>query len=759
MTTQRCLAWTALVFVLGARLWADVGVIIPSNKPQPDPKILSLAEMDLDVLIDNQVARVRIKQIFQSHFGSPLEGQYSFALPSRSIVSDFAVWDDVVRIPGVILERRRAEEIYQDIKLQALDPGLLQMGERDADEARRTAVFSARIVPIPAFGTKRVEMEYHETIPVEELQSFFAIPLRPDVYQLQTAGRLGVRFEIRSKHPIKDFAAVGAAYALKIDERTANRVRASFEGAAVNLSEDFAVKWTLDSSRERLELLTARESANEPGFFQASLLTQPVPVTVNPRTVVVLFDASLSMQWEKLERSFQALETVLRSLTPKDRFSLIIYNEQVDEVQKPPVAATPEAVDQALAAVRATRLRGGTNLQAALGAALKQAQGENAYLVALGDGGSTRGLVHSGKLASWYAAEWSKINAPARPHTYIFGVGDDANLPLLRMLARQNGVLEWVRSTEPVEFKLKAFVSKIGRRPFEGLALHAEPAANFDMIYPLEEAVFPGSIGAWIGRYQKPGAATFRVRSQTVNANLPAANTEHAQLPRTWAKARVDALIEKIERDGEDAASIDEIIRLSRKYKFVTPYTSFLAAPRSLLRPRLIRPGDPVLRIRTDPSIVSVTALFPFGLVKKLRYLESEDVWQTRFLAPVDMNDGTHHVRVILRDRQGRVFRESKSFVIASKAPVVRVKLDKPQYRRGEAVQLRVAASATTRTVVARMTGATPAYLRWTEQMKSNTGTLVVPAHLPAGQYKVTVTAEDFAHNIGSQEVHLEVLP
>ena len=37
---------------------------------------------------------------------------------------------------------------------------------------------------------------------------------------------------------------------------------------------------------------------------------------------------------------------------------------------------------------------------------------------------------------------------------------------------------------------------------------------------------------------------------------------------------------------------------LSRKYKFVTPYTSFLAAPRSLLRPRLIRPGDPVLRVR-----------------------------------------------------------------------------------------------------------------------------------------------------------------
>ena len=214
-----------------------------------------------------------------------------------------------------------------------------------------------------------------------------------------------------------------------------------------------------------------------------------------------------------------------------------------------------------------------------------------------------------------------------------------------------------------------------------------------------------------------------------------------------------------MEREGEDRATIDEIIELSRKYKFVTPYTSFLAAPRALLRPRLIRPGDPVLRVRTDESIVSVVAMFPFGLVKQLKYLTDEDTWQTRFLAPADMADGTHNVRLILRDKQGRVYRESKSFVIASKPPVVRVNLDKPQYRRGEQVQMRVNASATTRTIVARMHGASPVHLRWNSEMKSNSGVMIVPAHLPAGRYKLTVTAEDFAHNIGSQEVSLEVLP
>jgi hypothetical protein len=30
---------------------------------------------------------------------------------------------------------------------------------------------------------------------------------------------------------------------------------------------------------------------------------------------------------------------------------------------------------------------------------------------------------------------------------------------------------------------------------------------------------------------------------------------------------------------------------------------------------------------------------------------------------------------------------------------------------------------------------------------------------MAAGRYKVTVTAEDFAHNIGTGEVEIEVLP
>ena len=41
----------------------------------------------------------------------------------------------------------------------------------------------------------------------------------------------------------------------------------------------------------------------------------------------------------------------------------------------------------------------------------------------------------------------------------------------------------------------------------------------------------------------------------------------------------------------------------------------------------------------------------------------------------------------------------------------------------------------------------------------ANTGELVIPAALPAGKYRLNVTAEDIAHNIGTGEVSLEILP
>jgi Ca-activated chloride channel homolog len=778
-------------------LFADGGVLIPRDKAQPDPAILSLEEMEITVQIDNGDARVFVRQVFASHTKSIEEGNYVFALPTRATVSDFAVWDGPTRIPAVILERKRAEEIYNQLKQQSIDPGLLQMGERGAEEAKRSAIFSARIVPIPAYGTKRLEFEYHEYIPVENLKSYFAIPLRPDAYQAQAARHFRINFELRSAHAVNHFQAAAKAYPLNLDEETHHLIKGHFEGQNVNLAEDFVATFDLDrAGSDTLQVIAHRNptsaqpsptetapirSNNEPGFFAAETLLgtgqgrsstsgSEAKDPGSAKTLIILLDTSLSMQWEKLERSYQALETLLRTLKPDDRFNLLLFNSQTQSFQPAPIPADSRAIQRALDFVRASRLRGGTDLQRALDEGLRQSSssGGKLYLVLLSDGGATRGPIQNGKLAAWYEAAWKRLPEPSRPKTYLFGVGDDVNLPLLKMLARQDGVLENVLSTEPMDFKLTSFLSKIGRSPIGQLQLSVTPDAAVDSVYTMQDSAFSGSMAMWVGRFQKTQQDTaFTVRGVrdgvplaiSTKVILPRESFDHPQLPRLWARARVDALLEKIQREGEDQASIDEIIRLARQYKFVTPYTSFLAVPRALLRPRVIRPGDPVLRVKTDESIVSVVALFPFGLVQKLKYLSDEDTWQTRFFAPKDMQDGTYSVRLVLRDRAGHAYREAKTFVIASKTPVVQIKLNHKRYRRGEVLDLKVSASQSTRTLVARLEGAAPVGLKWDSKAGVNTGQLFIPEQMIPGTYRLTVTAEDIAHNMGSQGVDIEIVP
>lgn len=784
---------SCFVALIAPLLFADAGVLIPRDKQQPNPAILSLEEMEITIRIDNGDARVFVRQVFANHTAAIEEGNYIFALPSHATISDFATWDGPVRLPAVILERKRAEELYNQLKQQAIDPGLLQQGERGTEEAKRSSVFSAKIVPIAPFGTKRLEIEYHESIPVENLKSYFAIPLRPDAYAAQAAAHLRINFEFYSAHAIRNFQAPAKTFPLQLDQNTTHLVQGHFEGENVNLGEDFVATWDLDpAASDSLQLLTYRNpvsgqppptemspvrSTNEPGFFEAEALlgfgSAGAPSQSGAggpaKTVIVLFDTSLSMQWEKLERSYQALETLLHSLRPADRFSLILFNTETQIV--PLSSAEQSNVQRAIDSVRASRLRGGTDLQLALRTGLEQATApgvSNTYLVILSDGGATRGPILNRKLGAWYASAWKQIPETHRPRTYILAVGDDANLPLFRMLSQQDGVLEQVLSTEPIEFKLNSFLSKIGRSPIGQVDLLVNPPTAVDTVYPLQDSTFSGSMASWVGRYQKPeenvSFAVHGVRDGTAVAlagktNFPRQAFDHPQLPRLWARARVDALLAKIERDGEDQATIDEIIRLARQYKFVTPYTSFLAVPRALLRPRVIRPGDPILRVKTDESIVSVVALFPFGLVRPLRHLSAEDVWQTRFLAPTDMQDGIYTVRLILRDQAGHTYRESKTFMIASKPPVVRVKLDRTSFQRGQNINLRVSATENTRSLIARMDGAIPVALRWNPAVSANTGTLTIPDQEIPGTYKLTVTAEDIAHNIGTQEVQIEVLP
>ena len=761
---------------------AQSGALLPSTSDKPNSATLSLQVMKVDVLIDNQHARVRVLQIFDSHVAQALEGKYLFALPLQSSVSDFAIWEGDMRIPGVMMEKRRANAVYSQIKQQQVDPGLLQQD----DDHEGTSAFSAKVFPIPAYGTKRIEMEYTEVLPVEGLTSHFTFPLKPSFGDPQRVGEFTLHVHVLSDYPISRLAPRTDSYPLKATKSEANEFEGEFQARGLELKDDFAFDYHIDVPESALSWIAYRApeqisaydlrdptlaARNPDGYFEARAIFNQrgdrQRDSQKSRNVILLLDTSLSMYGEKLKRAVEALDYFLHSLTPGDQFDLILFNEEPSVLSVTPLSATAENVEHALDFIRNSTLGGGTDLRKALTKSIEVAKvfpkGEHS-IVLVSDANPTLGTKNLKQIVSALDA-----GGGSAVRVFAFGLGTDANGALLEALAKSgHGYFARARETDDIAIALKIFFEHVGRSSIENLHLTPAQRDNLYQIYPSGDYSFDGSSFSFVGRYKQPSSETTvsvqgQYGTETINlsrgVSLPEFADTHEHLPRLWARARVDALLREMDANGEREDYIAEIIRLSEKYKFVTPYTAFIAAPRALLRPRLIQPGDPVLRVKTDASIASVFAVLPFGETLPLKFLPGEGVWEVRFFAPAWMPDGTYRCRLLLTDKNGNGYQEEKSFVIDSHAPKLTPKIESQAVRAGDDVLLRVDADSDTARLVARMYGAQPVQLLWSGKGQTNVGRLRVPPSLAAGRYTVTISAEDFAHNQSSAEIAIEVLP
>jgi Ca-activated chloride channel family protein len=758
---------------------AQSGVLIPSTSSKPDPGTLSLEVMNVDVLIDNQHARVKVMQIFDSHSAQILEGKYLFALPETASIFDFAVWDSDVRIPGVMMEKRRANRVYSEIKQQQVDPGLLQQD----DEHEGRSAFSAKVFPIPAYGTKRVEMEYTEVLPVDSLASHFTFPLKPSFGDAQRVEEFNLHLHILSDYPISPINEDTHEYPLSITKSEPNEFEADFHANGLELKQDFSFDYRINVPESTLSFTTYRAleqisaydlrdpalaARNPDGYFEArAVFNESAAKRTQPRNVILLLDTSLSMYGEKLKRAVEALDYFLNSLSPEDHFDLILFNEETYAFSPVPLPATPDNVEHALDFIRNSMLGSGSDLRKVLEKAVELApqfpQGER-NIVLVSDANPTLGTRNLKEILKTVQTK----NGENTTRVFTFGLGSDANGSLLEELAKTgHGYSARARETEDITTALKIFFDHVGSTSIEGPRLTSNDTNNLYQVYASDDYGFDGSSLAFVGRYRTPsprttvtvtgqfGTEAIKLSREVV---LPELADIHAHLPRVWARARVDALLREMDLNGEREDYIAEIIRLSEKYRFVTPYTAFIAAPRALLRPRLIQPGDPVLRVKTDESINSVFAVFPFGETLPLKFLQSEGVWEVRFFAPAWLPDGTYRCRLLMTDRNGNGYQETKSFVIDSHAPKLGVKVSDKPIKAGDEVIVKVTADSDTVRLFARIYGAQPVRLSWSQPDQANVGKLRVPANLAAGRYLLTVSAEDAAHNQSTAEVPIEVM-
>jgi Ca-activated chloride channel family protein len=772
---------------------AQAGLLVPTSTGRADPAVISLREMAIDVGIARGYARVNVRQVYENHTGAVQEGSYRFALPPSAAVGDFAVWDGLVRIPGVILEKQRARAIYRELTTQRIDPGLLQQGEEEEEAPGEGppsgrpsggALFSVHVAPIPPWATKRLELQFQQEVPLVRRQGEFRLALKPPDGEPPVAGALTVRVRL------DEGEAIAPAGALPLRREGPDLV---FSGAKVALDADLVVRYAARADAAPLRLSAFRNPQGglpdgialapwerpsdvppeKDGFFLLEALppgeepagglvegaAEPVADPRRPPvTLALLFDTSLSHRWSGLESAYAALVRILRSLRPDDRFALVPFDHRPgDAVLR---AADAQAIEASLSELRARPLGAGTDVPQAVAAA-RRAMGEGGRLVLLTDGQSS---------VTAQALDQARAGLPL--FTMVTGAETaqalrSASAQLLASTATEiETQLFFERVLAPVEAPAPAAPRRAaaGPAPVPFTVTGGQPAIRD--VYPvMVQPPAPGSLSGWVGRY---GAAASALRFEmastlfadgqaALEAGLPETAFEARDLPRRWARARVDHLLALIEAEGERREWVEEIIALSKRYKFVTPYTAFLAAPRSLLRPRRIQPGDPVLRVECDPGIRAAVALFPFGLRLPLVKRPGTRLWEGRFLVPEGLPDGRYGVRILLRDASGARLTEVKHFVLDGRPPSIAPD-PLPAARPGDRVRIAARADEDVIVLSARLQDGAPVPLRWDAAARRSVGELRVP-HGASGRQEVVFEAVDGAKNVSFARATLEVRP
>jgi hypothetical protein len=352
---------------------------------------LSIGEMKITVDVRDQIARTVVEQTFINHeyrHDHPVEGDFSFPLPADASISGFATWIGGRPVEADVVERERAREIYETMLREKKDPGLLEWAQGN--------VFRARVYPI--HSSKRIRITYTQVLRKTGDKFGYHFPLRSELLRTTPLRNINIDLRIWSEQPLKGGRVVTYPSRVSVTNRAA---RMQFTATDFVPERDFEAEIQLTPSERVMSLVTHQRG--DDGYF---LLQLDSPTgkddAKRPESIdlMIVADTSASTSGRPAEIQAGAIDALLESLGPKDRFNLLMGDADRVWVFPEPVAPTAENRRKAREAHATRPALGWTDLRGLLGEALRRASA-NSHVVVLSDGMETASGDDAGAIAQY----------------------------------------------------------------------------------------------------------------------------------------------------------------------------------------------------------------------------------------------------------------------------------------------------------------------------------------------------------------------
>lgn len=569
------------LFMAGA---AQAQVIIIDPRPEiPIARSYEIREVSVNGTIREQVAEIQVGHTLHNPGSRDLEAEFLFPIPAEGAVQSMTLLVDGKELPGRLLDKDEARDIYEEIVRRKRDPALM---EYIGSGLYRTSVF-----PIPPGADRQVSIRYTQLCARDKNVVNFTYLLTPQKLCQRPIDKLKINLRIESQTPIKSIYS--PTHDLAIERTGDQEARVKLEQAGVTPESDFRLLYSLDPNPLGVTVLSVKPGDQEQGYFLmlASPEIKRADEKPRPKTVVFVLDHSGSMSGKKIEQARSSLRFCLNNLREGDLFNIVSYSDTVETYKSRLQTFNEKSRAEAERFVNAIEAQGGTNINEALQSAMGTLAEANAkdrpgYVLFLTDG-----LPTVGELSELKIAENCKAANRTGARLFAFGVGYDVNARLLdRLSGGAGGVSEYVKPSEDIEAHVARFFSKLTSPVLSGIRVAAS-RGELGQMYPADiPDLFEGGQLVVIGRYREPGDARLTITgkigdkeaSYEYPIHLASADevSSYRFVERLWAMRRVGYLIDQLDLHGQEKELTDELTRLSTKYGILTPYTAFLADER-----------------------------------------------------------------------------------------------------------------------------------------------------------------------------------
>jgi hypothetical protein len=128
-----------------------------------------LQSLKVDAALSGSMAQTTLRMVFFNPNQRPLEGKLQFPLLPGQQISAFALDLEGKMRAAVPVEKARGRQILEAVERTRIDPALLEQTQGNN--------FQLRVFPIPAQGTRTVELTYSETLGREGANWAYRLPL------------------------------------------------------------------------------------------------------------------------------------------------------------------------------------------------------------------------------------------------------------------------------------------------------------------------------------------------------------------------------------------------------------------------------------------------------------------------------------------------------------------------------------------------------------------------------------------------------